>query len=157
MNSSPHHNKQREAQYGRLVMNVLNALNQAVARRQSEGETRTYLAEKIGCDRSQISRTLNGNVKNITIRTISDILWAARHEPEDFSVDAFEDISPNYVESFSMTSSPVFLAKSVKSSNFYEDSSPKFFSTTHIHSLSEAKLASGSGVVILDNSHLEHQ
>lgn len=78
-------------------MNVINVLNDAVRRRVSEGESRTKIAEKIGCQRSQLSRTLNGNVPNLTIKTISDILWATGHEPQDFIAEAYEDISPNYV------------------------------------------------------------
>lgn len=87
---------QREAQYARLVFNVLNALNDAVRKRQNEGQTRAALAAKIGCNRSQLSRVLNGNIPNLTIKTISDILWAARYEPVDFTVDPYEEISSNY-------------------------------------------------------------
>lgn len=94
--SSPKRDEKREAQYGRLVMNVLHVLNNAVHLRQAEGETRAQLAQKIGCNRSQLSRTLNGSVRNLTLKTISDILWAARFEPEDFAADPYESISPNY-------------------------------------------------------------
>lgn len=87
----------RQAQYGRLVMNVLNALNDAVNRRVSEGESKSSIADRIGCHRSQLSRTLNGNVPNLTIKTISDILWATDHEPRDFGADACEMISSNFV------------------------------------------------------------
>jgi len=77
-------------------MNVLRTLNDAVGRRQSDGETRLSIAQKIGCNRSQLSRTLNGSVSNLTLRTISDILWATSHEPIDFDADAWEDISSNF-------------------------------------------------------------
>ena len=86
----------RELQYGRLASNVLGSLRNAVAKRQAGGATRAAIAEQIGCDRSQLSRVLNGNVSNLTLRTISDILWATRHEPEAFKATAYEELSPNY-------------------------------------------------------------
>jgi hypothetical protein len=89
--------RKREAQYGRLVHNVLNMLNDAVHHRISEGETKASIARIIGCDRSSLSRILNGNIRNLTLRTISDILWATNYEPQDFSADPVEVISPNYV------------------------------------------------------------
>lgn len=96
VSSSEQHDPQREAQYARFALSILGALNDAVGRRTAGGETKASLASKIGCNRSQLSRVLNGNVGNITIRTISDILWATRHEPLEFAADSYEDISPNY-------------------------------------------------------------
>ena len=94
----PTDDRRREAQYGRFASNVLRVLREAVDRRVNEGETKASLAAKLGWNRSQLSRLLNGNVGNITIKSISDILWAARFEPEDLEAMAYEDISPNYVE-----------------------------------------------------------
>jgi|GEM_PF-5034778 DNA-binding Xre family transcriptional regulator len=99
MNSlHPIDDRMREAQYGRFAANVLRVLRDAVDRRVNEGETRTSLAARLGWNRSQLSRLLNGNVGNITIKSISDILWAVRFEPDDFEAAAHEDISPNYCE-----------------------------------------------------------
>lgn len=99
MNSSQQiDDRMREAQYGRFASNILRVLREAVDRRVDEGETKASLAHKLGWNRSQLSRLLNGNVGNITIKSISDILWAARFEPEDFEAMAHEDISPNYIE-----------------------------------------------------------
>lgn len=85
----------RELAYGRIVAAVLGTLREAVERRVDEGESRAALGAKIGMDKSQLSRNLNGRVSNLTLRTISDILFAAGHDPLPFSADAWEDISPN--------------------------------------------------------------
>jgi len=87
----------RDDQYGRLSAAVLGALREAVRYRLDRGETKASIAERIGCDRSQLSRALNGRVGNLTLRTISDILWAVEHEPEDFKAHPYEEISSNYV------------------------------------------------------------
>lgn len=86
----------RETQYARLAGNVLKVLKAAVAHRVADGVSQTEIADRIGMDKSRLSRILNGRVKNVTVRTVSDILWAAEHEPEEFSADPLEDISPNY-------------------------------------------------------------
>lgn len=86
----------REAQYARFVGNVLNTLRSAVARRTDAGVTQRQICDRIDMDCSSMSRALNGRVSNLTLKTVSDILWAAEFEPKDFSADALEDISPNY-------------------------------------------------------------
>lgn len=86
----------REAQYGRFASSVLSMLVVAVEKRIEEGASKSSIAAEIGCDRGQLSRVLNGKISNLTIRTISDILWATKHEPS-IAAGAFEDISPNYV------------------------------------------------------------
>lgn len=115
MNSlQPIDDRMREAQYGRFASNILRVLREAVDRRVAEGETKASLAGKLGWNRSQLSRLLNGNVGNITIKSISDILWAARFEPEDLEAMAHEDISPNYVEVLVGTSHHAAMTGSVK-------------------------------------------
>lgn len=90
---------QRGAAFARLAARVIETLNAAVEKRREEGKSLTDLAGRIGCHRSLISRTLNGTTRNLTLRTISDILWAADFEPQDFSADAIEHISPNWISS----------------------------------------------------------
>lgn len=85
----------REAAYGRLVANVLGTLRRAVGRRVSEGEKKADIAGGANLSSSHLSRILNGNVSNVTLRTVSDILWATRHDPVDFSADALEDLIGN--------------------------------------------------------------
>jgi hypothetical protein len=87
---------QRGAAFGRLAGRVLEALNEAVEYRKNKGETLTFLAEKIGCHRSSLTRALNGTSANLTLRTISDILWATRHEPQDFIAEPVEAICSNW-------------------------------------------------------------
>ena len=86
----------RSAAFSRLVGSMVLALNKAVDRRKREGVTASQI-DIIGCDKGALSRVLNGTTRNITLRTISDILWATSHDPEPFSVDAIEDICPNWV------------------------------------------------------------
>jgi DNA-binding Xre family transcriptional regulator len=71
-------------------------LRAAVARRTADGVSQTELANRIGMDKSALSRILHARVQNITLRTVSDILWATEHEPTELSADALEEISPNY-------------------------------------------------------------
>lgn len=111
----------RGANYARLASRVLEALNEAVGRRVGEGATKTDIALKIGCHRSQLTRVLNGATPNLTLRTISDILWATDYEPEDFRADPLEVIShncttfaqnqrtyvENWVETFSYPTKPI--------------------------------------------------
>jgi hypothetical protein len=87
----------REAQYARLVFSVLGTLRQAVDRRVSEGLTKTAISNRIGCDKSALSRVLNGRTRNLTLKTVSDLLWAVDFEPVPFEADALEDLSPNHV------------------------------------------------------------
>lgn len=87
----------RDAQYARLTAEVQRALQQAVELRIAQGETKTSIAKSLGCHRSVLTRVLNGNVTNLTLRTISDILWATQHEPDKFRADPYELISKNYV------------------------------------------------------------
>lgn len=85
----------RSAAFTRLASRVLETLNAAVEKRASSGKSRTQLADKIGWHRSQLTRILNGNVRNLTLRTISDILWATDFEPRDFEADPLEAICAN--------------------------------------------------------------
>ncbi|WP_374284850.1 helix-turn-helix domain-containing protein [Novosphingobium sp.] len=86
---------QRQAAFGRLVASVVSTLNFAIEARKSEGQTSKEIAEKIGCHKSALSRVLNGTTRNITLKTISDILWATDFEPIPFSAERLEDICPN--------------------------------------------------------------
>lgn len=85
----------RRAAYARLASRVLECLNEAVELRQSNGATRSQIAEKLGYHRSQLSRILNGTTPNLTLRTISDVLWATDCEPTDFTADPIEQLSQN--------------------------------------------------------------
>lgn len=85
----------REAQYARLISRALFVLREAVERRLAEGRTKADIAADLGCHPSQLSRVLNGRVKNITMRTYSDILWATHHEPKELNIDSCESLSPN--------------------------------------------------------------
>lgn len=87
---------ERGAAFSRLAARVLETLNAAVEKRRSEGDTLAQVADQMGCHRSMLSRTLNGTSRNLTLRTIADILWATRFEPADFSADPIEEISPNW-------------------------------------------------------------
>lgn len=82
----------RQAAFARLVARVIDALNHAVDKRTVEGATRKEIAEKIGCDKSSLSRALNGTSRNLTLKTVSDILWACDFEPEEFSATPLEEI-----------------------------------------------------------------
>lgn len=85
----------REAAYGRLVANVLGTLRRAVDRRVKEGHEKGEIASRAELSASHLSRILNGNVSNVTLRTVSDLLWATDFDPQDFTADALEDISSN--------------------------------------------------------------
>ena len=87
----------REAQYARLAFGVLRTLREAVDRRVDEGLTKTAIAGKLGWDKSALSRVLNGRTRNLTLKTVSDILWATDFEPVEFDADALEDLSPNHM------------------------------------------------------------
>src|ERR1043166_130601 len=86
---------QREAAFARLVARVIDTLNFAVDTRRASGQSSADIAAKIGCHRTALSRTLNGTTRNLTLRTISDILWATDFEPRDFAADPLEHICPN--------------------------------------------------------------
>lgn len=87
----------RKAAFARLASRVLETLNEAVSTRKDEGQTLTAIADRIGCNRSSITRILNGSSANMTLRTVSDILWATNFDPQDFSADPIEKISPNWL------------------------------------------------------------
>lgn len=87
----------RKAAFARLASRVLETLNEAVSTRKEEGQTLTAIADKIGCNRSSITRLLNGSSANMTLRTISDILWATNFDPQDFKADPIEKIAPNWL------------------------------------------------------------
>lgn len=96
MTSFAHKSDPRRRQYARFAQSVIEALREAVDRRTGEGLSKREIANRIDMNPSSLTRILNGRVKNITIKTISDILWAAEHEPKEFGSDALEDLSPNY-------------------------------------------------------------
>jgi AraC-like DNA-binding protein len=85
----------RSAAFARLASRVLEALNEAVDHRKEEGKTLTELADSLGCHRSVLTRVLNGTSSNLTLRTISDVLWAADYDPQDFKADPIESICSN--------------------------------------------------------------
>ncbi len=108
----------RKAAFARLASRVLEALDEAVSTRVAEGKTKREIADRIGCDRSSLSRVLNGTTSNITLRTISDILWATDFDPQDFRADPIEKISPNWVTSSRSTSPiPQMLTKAESTNN----------------------------------------
>lgn len=85
----------RSAAFTRLASRVLETLNEAIEFRGRSGASRKQISDKIGCHRSQLTRVLNGNISNLTLRTISDILWATDFDPRDFSADPIEQITQN--------------------------------------------------------------
>jgi transcriptional regulator with XRE-family HTH domain len=87
----------REAQYARLAFAVLKTLRRAVDNRANEGLTKSAIAKRIGKDKSALSRILNGRTRNLTLKTVSDILWAVDYEPTEFEADPLEELSPNHV------------------------------------------------------------
>jgi transcriptional regulator with XRE-family HTH domain len=97
MNSSLPLTNQRGAAFTRLASRVLEALNEAIDHRREEGQTLTQIADRLGYNRSVLSRVLNGTSSNLTLRTISDVLWAANYDPQDFKADPIEKICPNWV------------------------------------------------------------
>lgn len=96
-NSSPLYVSNQSAAFARLASRVLEVLNGAVDRRKAEGKTLSSIAAKLGRDRSALTRALNGTSANLTLRTISDILWATDFDPQDFAADPIENICPNWV------------------------------------------------------------
>jgi Helix-turn-helix. len=106
----------RGSAYARLASRVLEALNEAVTyRKDKDGVTLAMVADRIGCHRSQLSRTLNGTAKNLTLKTISDILWATDFDPEDFHADPVELICPNGHDGFNEWDSKNTISFYVKS------------------------------------------
>jgi hypothetical protein len=97
MNSSPPLTSQRSAAFARLASRVLEALNEAVDYRRDQGQTLTQIADRLECHRSVLTRVLNGTSSNLTLRTISDLLWATNFDPQDFKVDPVEKICPNWI------------------------------------------------------------
>ncbi len=93
MNSSLPLTNQRGAAFTRLASRVLEALNEAVNHRREEGQTLTQIADRLGCNRSVLTRVLNGTSSNLTLRTISDVLWAANYDPQDFKADPVEKLA----------------------------------------------------------------
>ena len=116
----------REAQYARYALGILAMLREAVDRRVEEGMSKADIAKKIGRDKSSLTRVLNGRVRNITIKTISDILWATDHDPEKPKADAVEDIAPNFRPAHLCMSIPVgsLVADRANGGDFVETSQP---------------------------------
>lgn len=85
----------RDLQYGRFASAVLGLLNHVVDTRVSDGITKKEIAEKIGWKPSALSRLLSGRVSNVTIKSISDLMWATGFQPE-LDAQANEVLSPNH-------------------------------------------------------------
>ena len=90
---------ERSAAFTRLASRILETINSAVEYRREQGHTLTSIADKMGCHRSSLTRILNGSSPNLTVRTISDVLWATSFDPVDFVADPIENICPNWNES----------------------------------------------------------
>jgi transcriptional regulator with XRE-family HTH domain len=86
----------RELQYGRYASDILTLLREAVEHRLSQGATKKSIADELGWDRSQLSRLLNGRVKNLTARSVSDVLWATKFLPAPLSAVPYEEVSKNH-------------------------------------------------------------
>lgn len=114
----------RESQYARLAGQVLRTIRSAVDRRVNEGVSQNEIARRISMDKGSLSRVLNGRISNLTLRTISDILWATEHDPVEFSADAIEDISPNYC--------PVHMRAADRAVVLGSAPSPKVTGTAHM-------------------------
>lgn len=87
---------EKSAAFSRLVSRVLETLNEAVQLRKAQGVTLASIADRMNVDRSSLSRSLNGTSKNLTLKTVSNILWATDFEPKDFAADPIETICPNW-------------------------------------------------------------
>jgi DNA-binding phage protein len=87
----------RGAAFARLASRIIEALNDAVEYRRQRGETMTSISDKLGWHRSALTRALNGTSRNLTVRTVSDILWATDFDPRDFCADPVEEIAPNFM------------------------------------------------------------
>lgn len=72
----------RTASYLRLAGDVYDMLNDVVAEREAEGISRAEIARRMGKSRSQLSRILNGDTRNLSLRTIADILFATGYETD---------------------------------------------------------------------------
>jgi transcriptional regulator with XRE-family HTH domain len=88
---------ERQAAFSRLVARIIDSLNEAVEFRACQGISKREIADKIGIDRSSLSRALNGASPNLTLRTISEILWACHFEPKDFEVQPIEGIRTRHL------------------------------------------------------------
>lgn len=96
----------REAAYGRLVSGVLGVLRRAVSTRVAADVSKAQIAHDANLSAGHLSRILNGNVRNLTLRTVSDLLWATKHDPRDFEADAFELLSQNGFGEFAAPDAP---------------------------------------------------
>lgn len=119
---------QRSAAFARLVARILDALNLAAERRRNEGVALKDVARKLGWHNSAISRLLNGTSHNMTLRTVSDLLWALDFEPKDFEAEALEDINPK---------APTFSSVNTKNSYIIKidldaDDTENYFSKTRV-------------------------
>ena len=85
----------RQSQYGRFASAILRVLKEAVEARVGGGQTQREIASRLDWHPSQLSRVLNGRVSNISIQTVSDLLWACDFEPREFEADPVEMLCPN--------------------------------------------------------------
>lgn len=60
-------------------MAMLTVTAAIIQEMESQGVTRTQLAERVGCTKAFISQVLNGS-RNMTLRTIADLAWALGKE-----------------------------------------------------------------------------
>ena len=123
---------ERGAAFGRLASRVLETLNEAVDLRRAQGETITAIAYHIGCHKSLLSRILNGNTSNLTLRTISDILWATRHDPQDFRADPIELISPNWCDEEPIQRHTIYQTTNISMPEMFRDFPFKTSRTTQV-------------------------
>ena len=68
-----------EARYFARDMAMLSVTAAIINEMESQGVTRTQLAERVGCTKAFVSQVLNGS-RNMTLRTIADLAWALGKE-----------------------------------------------------------------------------
>ncbi len=68
-----------EGRYFARDMAMLTVTAAIINEMESQGVTRTQLAERVGCTKAFVSQVLNGS-RNMTLRTIADLAWALGKE-----------------------------------------------------------------------------
>ncbi len=66
-------------------MAMLSVTAAIVEEMESQGVSRSELAQKIGCTKAFVSQVLNGS-RNMTVRTIADLAWALGKEVHGVSL-----------------------------------------------------------------------
>jgi transcriptional regulator with XRE-family HTH domain len=72
---------QRQYAQERCIVAITEALGEALERANLN---RAQLAEKLGVSKSHVSQLLGG--RNLTLRTIGDVLWACKLEVQDLKI-----------------------------------------------------------------------